>query len=493
MNPELPISLYTADQVRELDRLAIEEHGIPGSTLMARAAEAVFKVLGTRWAGAKNIAIVCGAGNNAGDGFVLARIAAPLGWNVTAFLVANPEAYTGDAREAFQNLNGLQVVIKEFSQDDLSTFDLIVDAVFGSGLNRPVEGKFKDAVEAIVRSGKPVLAIDMPSGLNADTGNIMDAAVKAHATVTFVGLKRGLFTSHGPELAGEIFFDALGVPSEIYVKVPATTIRITDDEVKDKLPPRPKNSHKGSFGHVLIVGGDSGMVGAACLASEAALRTGAGLVSLATRKHHALELIARRPEIMVHGVEKPKELDKLIERATVIAVGPGLGQEKWGESLFKKVLDCDKPLVIDADALNLLGKSKMHRDNWILTPHSGEAARLLGIKNADIQKDRFAAVQNLHKTYGGIIVLKGCGTLVFDGNGPIALCTAGNPGMASGGMGDALMGIITALAAQRLTLFDAAKIGTYLHAKAGDAAAQNGERGTLASDLLDCLRKIVNA
>lgn len=492
MSLNLPANLYTANEVRELDRIAIEEKGIPGSTLMARAAEALFSVLSEHWPHAKKIAVVCGLGNNAGDGLVLARIAQPLGWDVSAILVGDPEKFSGDCLEAYEYLQGTKATIKPFEDDDFTQYDLIVDAIFGSGLNRNVEGPFARAIENINRAARPVLAIDIPSGISADTGRVMSTAVKADITVTFIGLKRGLFTADGPEYAGRLFFNALEVPPDTYEPVKTGAVRLNLKKLLRLLPPRPKNSHKGDFGHVLVMGGELGMSGAARMACEAALRTGAGLVSLATRPEHATLVNIGRPEIMSYGINEGAPIPPL-KRATVIALGPGLGQDAWGEYIYRTALQSHLPLVLDADGLNLLAKNPVLRSQWVLTPHPGEAARLLECSAKEVQADRFAAVKKLYEKYKAVIVLKGCGSLVYDGQSEIGVCTAGNPGMASGGMGDTLTGIIAGLIAQRLSLSDAAKLGTCLHATAADLAAREGERGLLAGDLFDHIRRLVKS
>ncbi|HNL32679.1 MAG TPA: NAD(P)H-hydrate dehydratase, partial [Pseudomonadales bacterium] len=257
-----------------------------------------------------------------------------------------------------------------------------------------------------------------------------------------------------------------------------------------------RSAHKGMFGHLLIIGGNHGYGGAVSIAAEAALRAGAGLVTIATRGAHLSALLARRPEAMVRAVESGQDLEPLLALPTVILLGPGLGQDAWAEQMVQRVLGSDLPLVVDADGLNLLARraTPVHRENWILTPHPGEAARLLGCDSREVEADRFAAVQQLAERHGGVALLKGAGTLVASAavGGGIALCAAGNPGMASGGMGDLLSGLIAALLAQQLSLVDAARAGVLLHAMAGDEAAGGNERGLLATDLLAPLRRWVN-
>ncbi|RKZ67647.1 MAG: NAD(P)H-hydrate dehydratase, partial [Gammaproteobacteria bacterium] len=309
-----------------------------------------------------------------------------------------------------------------------------------------------------------------------------------------------LFTGQGVEYAGDAHFDDLDVPDEVGTKVNSMTEQIILDDLQSFLTPRSKSSHKGSYGHVLVVGGDNGFAGAARLCAEAAARTGAGLTSLATHANHAGYISMAVPEVMAHATENPGELMPLLEKANVVAIGPGLGQSSWGMSLFSKVLESELPLVVDADALNLLAQDPVYSDRWILTPHPGEAARLLNCDSKTVQSDRIAAAKEIQKKFGGISVLKGSGTVIVDDKGHVSICSAGNPGMASGGMGDVLTGVIAGLMAQRKSLGiasgldagDAARLGVCLHASAGDNAAADGERGMLASDLMPWIRKLLN-
>lgn len=271
-----------------------------------------------------------------------------------------------------------------------------------------------------------------------------------------------------------------------------TTENLNLSELRKLLPHRERTAYKGDFGHVLVIGGDYGMGGAVRMAGEAAARSGAGLVSVATRTQHIDIVSVMRPELMCHGITKATELKKLIDRATVIVLGPGLGQSDWSQELFHYALIADLPKVLDADALNLLSKQPQKHENWILTPHVGEAARLLKTTTENIQANRPAAVTQLQHQYGGVAVLKGTGTLVCSANNAIGICKAGNPGMASGGMGDVLSGVIGGLLAQGLTLKQAAEMGVCVHATAGDLAAAKGERGMLALDLMPFLRQLVN-
>lgn len=490
----LPYSLYQAQQVRELDRLAIEVHGIAGIDLMERAGSAAFAAMRQRWPRARRIGVLCGVGNNAGDGFILARLARQAGLKVTAWQVGDAARIQGDALTAYERMETENLLPRAYEGEDLSAQELLVDALLGTGLSGEVSGKWLSAIEAINSAreqGSRVLALDIPSGLHADSGRVLGDAVQADCTVSFIGLKLGLFTGRGPALCGDMVLDHLGVPDAVYQGMTPAATRISCADVGSTLPPRAADANKGQFGHVLVVGGDHGMAGALQMAAAAAARVGAGLVSAATRAQHAALVSAMCPEIMSHAVEDPLALHPLLARATVLALGPGLGQGSWGRAMLGKLLDCDLPMVVDADAINLLAAEPSHRNNWILTPHPGEAARLLDKTVTEIQADRVAAALEIQTRFGGVVILKGAGTVVVDAQAGIAICSEGNPGMASGGMGDVLTGVIAGLMAQGLLLPQAARLGVCLHAHAADEAARDGQRGLLATDLLPILRRLV--
>jgi NAD(P)H-hydrate epimerase len=488
----LPRALYTAAQVRAFDRQAIERFGISGETLMARAGQAAFEVLVRRWPAARRIAVLVGTGNNGGDGFVIARLAREAGLEATVYQVGDRGRLAGDAAThaaRWAESGGPWVEFESLPPD----VDMLVDALFGTGLDREVGGRHAAAIAALNAHRAPCLAVDLPSGLQADSGCILGDAVRAAATVSFIGLKRGLFTADGPDCAGEVEFAGLDVPAAVYATSVHSARRIDWGKQGGLLAPRRRNCHKGHFGHVLVVGGNHGFGGAGLLAAEAALRTGSGLVTLATRPAHVAAAISRRPEIMARAVDGPADLAPLLQQASVVVLGPGLGRDDWADGLCRRVLDAARPVVVDADALHWLAGQGIRREDWVLTPHPGEAATLLGVCTAEIGTDRFGAVEAVQRRYGGSVVLKGVGSLVdSDGAAPPALCSDGNPGMASGGMGDALSGVIAGLLAQGLGLRDAAECGVCLHSAAADRAAETGERGLLAGDVVDALRALVN-
>lgn len=485
-------SLYTAEQVRLIDRNAIDRCGIAGFALMQRAAEAAFACLRRRWPRATHIGLLAGNGNNGGDAFLLGALALRAGLRVDAIaLTSTSNGDAARARDAFTAAGGrIRIADNETTIPDA---DVAVDGLFGTGLARPVCGIAAVLIGKLNLAGCAVLALDLPSGLDADTGTCLGACVRANATISFVAWKRGLFTNEAVDHCGALELATLDVSDAAGERI-AADAHLLDDSLDRLLGPRIGNSNKSSFGHVLVVGGDHGMAGAVHLAGEAALRCGAGLVSIATRGAHVTALNASRPELMAHGVEDAHALAPLIERASVIAVGPGLGQGAWGRALFDAALSSAKPLVIDADALNLLARApRALLGHTVLTPHPGEAARLLGCDIATIQRDRFASVRALAARYGAIVVLKGAGSLISDPRGAVSLCAWGNPGMASGGMGDLLTGVVAALRAQQLNAWDAARLAVGVHARAGDRAAGQAPRGLIASDLLAPLRELVNS
>lgn len=481
-------ALYTVEQVRALDRHAIDILGIPGFELMRRAAAAGVASLRRHWPQARRLAVWCGPGNNGGDGYLLGALAKEAGLQVE--LIALSGQATGDAlqaRTAFEFAGGRVHLFDPAAP--WPDVDVHVDALYGSGLNRAPEAPVAALIERINAGGKPVLALDVPSGLDADRGTRPGAAVRASVTVCFIAAKRGLYTGVASDYVGELELDTLQLPASLWQAQPADgeLLQVTS------LPPRPRVAHKGDHGRLLVVGGDHGMGGAIRLCGEAALRAGAGLVSVATRDVHVVALNAGCPELMARGVDGPQAIAPLIERADVLAVGPGLGQGAWGHALWLTALDSDRPLVLDADGLNLLAREPRRFDRAaVLTPHPGEAARLLGVDIATVQADRFASARELARRHGAVVVLKGAGSLIAHPDGRLAACPWGNPGMAVAGMGDVLTGVIAGLLAQGATAWEAACLGVGLHARAGDVAAEAGERGLLASDLFGPLRRLGN-
>ncbi len=484
--------LYSASSLAELDRRAALQ-GLPPVLLMERAGEAAFGFIRTRWPEARHWLILAGGGNNGGDGYVVARLAHLAGLTVTvaALKPPPPDGPAAAAASAYQGCGG---ALQPLGASLAAGADLVVDALFGIGLDRPPRGPAAEIIDKLNRASLPVAAVDIPSGVQADTGAVAGAAVRADLTVTFIGLKPGLFTGAGVDHVGRLEFAGLGVPEALAADLRPRAQLIEGDELNSVLPARSAGAHKGRFGHVLVIGGERGFAGAPCLAGVAAARAGAGLVSVLTRPEHVVGIVGVRPELMAHASTDGVLSPALLERANVLALGPGLGQSPWSRALWRAALDASQPLVLDADGLNLLAGDPRRREDWILTPHPGEAARLLETTVGAIEADRIRSIQRLVERFEATVVLKGAGSLVLSpGEGMPWLCDRGNPGMASGGMGDALTGVIAALRAQGLDASVAARLGVWIHACAGDrAAARGGSRGLLAGDLIDELRAVVN-
>ncbi|WP_447556582.1 NAD(P)H-hydrate dehydratase [Vreelandella sp. EE22] len=485
--------LFKAAQVRELDRRTIAA-GIESFALMQRAASSAWHSFRSRWPQAKSVSVLCGGGNNGGDGHVLAALAMQSGLKVQRISIQALESLENDAARAAALASDAGVGFERYQNGMRLEGEVIVDALLGTGLSREVEGEMLSAIGVINDAGKPVLSLDVPSGIAADTGAALGGAVHADCTVTFIGDKIGLHTGDAPGYAGDIDFRPLGVKAQAFFDILPAAWRLEESWLKTAFAPRPRAGHKGSFGHVLVMGGAPGFGGAALLASQTAARLGAGKVSLATAAEHVSASLTRCPEIMARSVRGGADAGELAQAADVIVVGPGMGQHAWGQAVLQSALQTDKPLVVDADGLNLLATSwpSLKRDNWVLTPHPGEAARLLDCTVADIQADRPKAARALQRARGGVVVLKGAGSLVAGPEG-VVVCPFGNPGMASGGMGDVLSGMLGTLVAQFDDIELATRLGVMVHALAGDAAAkEGGERGLLASDLASYARILIN-
>jgi NAD(P)H-hydrate epimerase len=484
------IRLYRVDAVRELDRRAIAASGADGYALMDRAGAAAWRRLRARFPEAQRIVVWCGCGNNGGDGYVVARLARVAGLDVRVLTTGTPASTAAiRARAEFEAEGG---VVAADVPAALVGAHLVVDALLGIGLSRAPEGVTAAAIAAIAQSQVPVLALDLPSGLDADTGHAFEPCIHAALTVCFLAWKRGLWTGAAADHVGECVLEALDVPASVVTSVPVDARLLDPAELRRALSPRAPAAHKGRYGHVLVVGGDHGMAGAARLAGEAAARSGAGLVSVATRPAHVAAIVNARPELMVHGIERALD-PVLLARASVIALGPGLGQSDWSRGLWTQALASGKPIVLDADALNLLAIAPCALPTQaVLTPHPGEAARLLDTTVASIARDRYAAARELASRHQSVVVLKGAGTLIATPDGAIEVSAHANPGMASGGMGDVLTGIIAGLMAQHLDAAVAARVGVAVHAEAARRAAAQGARGLLAGEVLAALRHAVN-
>ena len=487
-NSELPLALYSAAQVRALDAQLIAA-GTSGFELMQRAAHFAWRAIRQRWPEFNELTVLVGHGNNAGDGYLVAELALRAGWQVQVLTVIDVQRLQGDAALAHGAALAAQVCIRSWTES-APLRGVLVDGLLGTGLQGEVREPFAQAIRQLNTSGLPVLALDIPSGLCADSGRELGVAVKANLTVSFIGLKLGLLTGDGPDLIGELLFSDLQAEQQVLAAAPAVAQRLASANLK-RLPARAVSAHKGQFGHVLVVGGDRGFAGAALLAAQSALRSGAGRVSLATRAEHAGAALARCPEVMSAAIQSSNQLLVLQATADVLVVGPGLGQSAWSRSLLSAVAASQLPQVWDADALNLLAAGQMRLSgSCVLTPHPGEAARLLNCSTAQVQADRPTAALALARRYQAVVVLKGGGSLIATPDGRLALCDHGHPVMAGAGLGDVLAGLIGALLGQGLDGFAAACLGVWLHARAGESLAEQG-RGLAASDLLAPIRQLL--
>ena len=480
--------LFDRNAIRELEEIAIKTHGVPGITLMRRAGLSAFDLILDHWPNIDSLSVVCGTGNNAGDGYVVAGLARNRGIRVQLIQVGDQKKLRGDGLKAYEWAREQGVSLDQGSGEIVG--QVVVDALLGTGANGVIREEFVRAIDLINESSAAVVSLDLPSGISADTGARMTSSpVVADVTVTFIGAKLGLYTGSGVDYAGQVQLATLDLPPEIYEQIEGVPVIS-----KAVLPIRRRSAYKNQLGHVLVIGGDEGMGGAALLASEAALRTGVGLVSVVTRSSHVSSFIARRPELMVRGLDGTdlSFLDDVFDRVDAITIGPGLGRGGWGLAVLQKALKSDTPMVLDADALNIVAREKWAiPPGSILTPHTGEAARLLESAqiSINVNDDRPIAAEKLAAYYRSTIVLKGPGTLVADESGLSGICILGNPGMATAGSGDVLAGVIGALSAQGLGPTEAAERGVWLHSAAGDLALdrQSG-RAMIASDIVDALK-----
>lgn len=489
---QLPDSLYTAEQSRQLDDIAIRKFGLGEGVLMQRAGAAAYSTMRHRWPQAKRIAVVCGPGNNGGDGYVVAHLAQRAGLTVSVLTLGDAPAQGSDALAAIKDYQAQGGKILAFAGALPAQQDVIIDALFGIGLVRPVAGEWAEAIAAMNKDVAPVLALDIASGLHADNGRVLGCAVVADATISFIGLKAGMFTADGPDHCGHVYYHDLDLPGAAYDSVTPFAKRIQRDHLRQFLPQRKRNTHKGQYGRVLLIGGGPNMSGAVQLAAEAALYTGAGLVTIATHPDHARTLVVARPELIVHGIATAGELSPLITAADVIAIGPGLGQSEWAQRLLALTLQSSMPKVLDADALNLLAHDACRSDNWILTPHPGEAATLLDVTSSDIQQDRFRSTDKIVKKYGGICVLKGAGTIIGDGHSRL-VSDGGNAALSVAATGDLLTGAIASFVAQGLEPMPAVATAVWVHGRSAEIVAPRGQRGWLATDFLPAMRAALHS
>jgi len=489
---EYPLTraLFDCEGMRALDAAGQALPGMEPGELMERAGAALLAAVERHWPQIRRIGILCGPGNNGGDGYVLARRAAEAGYAVAVYggpSGARPESDGRRAHRRWEEHDGRVLPLESF---DPERAELWVDCLFGIGLQRPLTDIYGHVIDRLNAAPVQVLAADVPSGIDIDRGRVLGTAVHAERTLTMIADKPGLHTGPAVDHVGVVEVADLDLPQGIARGVEPAALRVDAGDWAGRLPPRRPGAHKGDCGHVLVVGGAPGYSGAARLTAMAALRAGAGRVTLATHPEHAAWANAQAPELMVRAVSGASDLLPLARAADVIAVGPGLAQEAWGRGLWQAVADAGRPLVVDADALNLLAAAPRHGPDWVLTPHPGEAGRLLNTRTGQIEDDRPGSVRELVTRFGGVTLLKGAGTLVGGGQpGPLACITAGHAGMATAGTGDVLTGIIAALRGQGLGPRNATEVGAAWHCAAARRARERlgGDRGMIASDLIAAL------
>ena len=505
--------IVTAGEMKALDRAAIEEYGISGLVLMEnagrQAVELVRSVLGE--VRGKVITIFIGKGNNGGDGLVMARHLLNMGAEVKVLSMVNPEEISGDAAVNLDIWRKMDQKVFALHHGDginvvklvLMNTDMIVDAIYGTGFKGGLAEKAGRVIEALNGSGRPILAVDIPSGLEADTGRTNGACIRADYTITFGLPKLGLILEPGADYTGQLTVADISIPAVLVEKTAPQRFLITAELVKEWLPSRPNLAHKGNFGRVLVVAGSRGMTGAACLTGESALRAGAGLVTVAVPEtlHEVME--EKLTEVMTSPLPDTgkgslsrgarQRILSLLEKADVLAIGPGLSQAAEVIALVRELLPQVKiPCVLDADALNALAGSgdilKKVRAPVVITPHPGEMARLLGVTPKEIQEDRIAAAVQAAEKWSVTALLKGARTVVASPDGSVFINPTGNPGMATAGSGDVLTGVVAALMAQGMETARAAAAGAYIHGLAGDLAArEKGMMGLIAGDILSAL------
>lgn len=506
------MKLATAAQMREIDKLAIEQYQLPGVVLMENAGSAVAREVERLLTGLKDkkICVFAGLGNNGGDGFVAARYLVNSGAKVKVFLIGEKAKIKGDAQIHADVISRMGIDVMEITGERdwdkvriaVTFSDCLIDALVGTGFHGEMSESLALIIDVINRSGKKVVAVDIPSGVNADNGQIQGSAIKAHVTVTFGLPKPGLLLYPGASQAGEIMLDGIGLPLPLLTTAPVQQMTITAGYVRQLLPKRRADSHKGMNGHVGVLAGSHGFTGAAVLCATGALRAGSGLVTLAVANSLRGVMEAKTTEIMTRtlpelaggaiGLKSAPYVEELANHWDVIAMGPGMGRHTETQAAIREIVsNAEKPLVIDADGIVALAGHMdiIHQADAmaILTPHPGELGQLTGLSALQVNQDRIGIARRTASQWGSIIVLKGAPTVVAFPDGDVYVNTSGNAGMATGGTGDVLTGVIAALIAQGLSSHDAAVAGVYLHGLAGDIAAQSGAVGLIAGDLLQAL------
>lgn len=480
----MEIKIYSSNQSRELDGIAIDKFGIPGDVLMRRAGKQAFHHLSKRFKDFSSIVVLCGSGNNGGDGYVAALCALEAGFNVQVLFSEEPKS--NDATLMYQRYLEAGGMANRFQGLLPDGKQLVVDAILGTGIRDCPKGRAAKMIQLANRSTFPVVALDVPSGLDSDSGHAHDPCIRALMTVTFIARKVGCYTGDGPDCCGIMVYESLDVPKHAFKSIPTQYSLLPSFKEK----PRRHNSHKRDYGDLTVIGGSRGMFGAVLLAGRAAMRAGCGLVTVVSTRRHADKVAIHCPEIMSLGFAQNQKRERLLARTDALIVGPGLDDSVRGCQMFAEIERFDGPVVVDAGALRILSTPlfRRKRHNWILTPHAGEAAALLGSTASEIQRNRIQAAVEIVDFYGGVCVLKGAGTIIAASSGQIKICDRGNPGMATAGMGDVLSGIIGAFLAAGYDVNQAAARGVWFHSTAADLAAQAFSSSSLiASDVIESL------
>jgi len=503
--------------MRSAERLTMDERGVPGRVLMETAGRACADIVCAEWGAGneKNAVIVAGKGNNGGDGYVIARCLLRRGWSVEVFILAERSEIAGDAAANLMLLDPACLTFCNTPGDllpnagVLHNASVIVDALFGIGLNTEVSGLYADAIEVMNSAGRPLLSVDIPSGIDASTGKVLGKAVQAHVTVTFGFAKIGHALYPGRAYTGNLKVVDIGIPDDIAASLECHEF-LERESVRPLIKTRERCGHKGKYGHCLIVAGSTGKTGAASLAANSAVRTGSGLVTLAVPASLNPVLEVKTTEAMTLplddagkgflGTRSRDQILSAIQGKDAIAVGPGISRESETVSLVRRLVkDAALPMVVDADGLNAVAEdvSIIHEKRspaLILTPHPGEMSRLSGLSIPAIEGDRISAARNFSIRYGVFLVLKGASTVIATPGGEVAVNGSGNPGMGSGGMGDVLTGIIVSLLGQNYLPFEACRLGVFLHGFAADLVArEKGEIGISATDVQEMLPFAYNA
>lgn len=498
------MKVLTAKEMAEIDSLTIEKYGIPSLVLMERAALSVAKHVT-----AKNLIILAGPGNNGGDGVAVGRILKNKNLNIKIFQLFTNEKLSNDCKKQLEIAEkyGVPILNRYPTEKELLEAEVIVDAIFGTGLKKKIEGDLAKLVNLVNSLSRTVVAVDIPSGVSSDSGEVLGTAVKAAITVTFGVPKRGHILFPGRDFVGKLFVEDIGFPKELTESEKLKVSLITKDFVRSLIPLKPLYSHKGTYGHVLVIAGSVGKTGAALMCAKSTLRTGSGLVTMAVPSSLKEVFQSRILEEMILPLpcntqtlskDAIKKIDEFInEKADVLAFGPGVGVNNDTEEILKFLLThCHVPIVIDADGITLLSYIKDLLKNakakTVITPHPGELSRLIGVPVREIENNRIDIAQNVAKELNTIVVLKGVPTIISEPEGTTFINTTGNPGMATGGTGDVLTGIIASLIGQNLSPFYSSVLGVYIHGLSGDLAAKyRGNHGLIAGDLIDNLPQAI--